>query len=130
MILASLAALSVYLYLIMFFPIVVRKYRLKSLANKFGLDFDGERSSFARDSNWPGGYRAHYRKNVLKGSINGHTVEIYDYWDLKQVGIFPPPYDRPYYEGKTVYVIDGVARDSVPYGDSVGKIRNELSRLL
>lgn len=68
--------------LIALIPISFRIYRLKKLADTFGLGYSSNFKYF-RESEL-----SKYERNVLYGVINGQTVRIYDLYDDKY---WPPP---------------------------------------
>lgn len=63
-------------------PIFFRMYRIRRLADIFGLTYTSNFKWFRLSSD------SKYERNVLYGKVNGQTVRIYDLYDDKY---WPPP---------------------------------------
>lgn len=63
--------LVVFVLLIIYTPGTIRKYRLSKVAKKFNLSFDAGKMFYLSTPE-------EIKKNIIKGIINGHNVELYD----------------------------------------------------
>ena len=75
-------------------PRLIRKRRLSRLANEFGLSYI---------------YRDKTNFNVIKGNINGHTINCYDRAKLSLNNMYM--YGDPRELRKTILIIDGTINE-------------------
>ena len=59
---------------IFFLPQLIRSRRMRNLANQFGLSFQSKITK----SEWLYPERSIYKRNIIKGVLNSHQIEIYD----------------------------------------------------
>lgn len=75
--------------LFIFLPNAFRSYRIKKISEKFNLNFE---SNLNKMFGKFGPSIKNYKRNILTGNINGHSIEIYDYYEKDRVGFYGHSY--------------------------------------
>jgi len=107
-----------FLFVFVYIPKSIRSYRLHRVANQFGLEFDNNMSK--NNSSFDA-----YKRNILKGKISDHTIELYDYY-VPRIGRYSS-YDR-----RVVLLEDSnqtEIRGVFGVMPSVGKVRRILAKI-
>jgi hypothetical protein len=115
-------------YIIVSIPKGVRIWRLSRIAKKFGLTFENYKLF---EFSWSTPLET--KKNILRGSINGHSVEIYDYLIpyAQRAPLGNPPGQQHISKRCTVAVVDNIKKEIWWFGwyAPIFKIRKVIKNL-
>lgn len=104
-----------FLFIFLYFPKTIRSWRLKKVANEFGLLFDNNMKKFSLS------HGDSYQRNSIKGNLNNHSVELYDFYEYHPNGRYN------YYRKFVVLIKDGQKTELRGGLSSVHKIRKALT---
>ncbi len=106
-----------FLFVFVYLPTTLRSYRLRKLADKFGLAFYNNTKMF---SFWG---ELTYKRNIITGCINNHSVEIYDFYKMINLG------DDGFFQRSSILIKDGkeIKLGGFLWFASVGKVEKALN---